>query len=98
MDYGIYSWLVAAAILAAVFFTFKLWEETRGERYWFFFLLSALGMLVHHSVVIPMGMGLVSEHDANLLSFAGELVGGLSLAYASFGLWKSMRHIRKRVG
>ncbi len=98
MDYGVYSWVVAAAIVAAVVFTFKLWEETRGERYWLFFLVSALGMLVHHSIVIPMSMGLVSESDANLLSFGGELVGALSLAYASFGLWSSMRHIRKRVG
>lgn len=95
--HGLISTLVVvSSFVIAVYYTFKLVRETKYERYWIFFFISAVFMGIHHIAVIPFNSGLISEHNFHTLEDIGEIVGALALAYAAYGISKSMREVRKR--
>ena len=81
--------------LAAVVFAFLLSKETRGEKYWVFFLVAAMSFLVAHISAKGFLLGF-SSSDLFLVQEIAEIVGGFSLAYATFGLYASMKRIRER--
>ena len=90
-------WLSYASFLIAVYYTLKLSKETGWEKYWVFFFISALGMGIVHSTEIPYGMGFIADNTKILIEEVGMIVSSLSLAYASYGLYKSMKIIRKKL-
>ncbi len=89
--------LASLGFLAAVYYTYRLSQETRGEKYWAFFLVAALALGLPYWLAIPHDLGLVSHPIATGLGELAAIAGALSLAYASHGLYKTMKRIRKRV-
>ena len=78
-------------IIAAIFFSIMLSRETKGEKYWIFFVFSALGFGLSHL------SGKLGQNFFGLQE-AGEIIGAFSLAYACYGLYTSMKKIREKVG
>lgn len=86
------------ANILAIYFCYKLWGETRGERYWFFFLLAAILLSTHSALEVMHAAMPDTFHDLmEPLTELVEMGGGLSLAYASYGLVTSMRNIRSEI-
>lgn len=77
--------------LAAVYFSALLSRETKGEKYWVFFLIASFAFGGVHIVskfgVIGFGLQEIFE-----------IIGAFSLAYACFGLYDSMKKFRKKMG
>lgn len=96
MVHSTLSWVTFLSFLFAVYYTLKLVRETKYEKYWIFFSISAFFMGMHHVAGISHHMGLIDEHALRVLEDVGEIVGSLALAYAAYGLSESMRNVRKR--
>jgi hypothetical protein len=82
--------------VAAILFSCKLSRETKGEKYWFFFVVSALGFGLSHLAAKGFLFGFSFEHSF-IVHELGEIIGAFSLAYATFGLYSSMKKIRERM-
>lgn len=89
--------LASLGFLAAVYYAYRLSQETRGEKYWPYFLVASLALGVPYWISIPHDLGLLSGSVSTVFSELAAVVGGLSLAYASHGLYKTLKRIRKRV-
>lgn len=83
--------LSSVFFLAAVYFSAMLSRETKGEKYWFFFLIAAVAFGAVHVVSKMAFLGLDLQEIL-------EIIGAFSLAYACFGLYDSMRKFRKKMG
>ncbi len=89
--------LSSIGFIVAIYFAFRLSEETRGEKYWFYFLVAAVALGLHKWIEIPFELAVI-RHDAFVaVQEAAAIVGALSFAYASRGLYKYMRRIREKV-
>jgi len=82
--------------LAAIFFSYKLSKETGGEKYWIFFVIAAIGFSVADLASIGFFLNISSEAFFAIREI-GEIVGAFSLAYATFGLYSSMKKIREKM-
>ncbi len=80
----------------AIYFSFALSKETGGDKYWVFLLIASVAFTVSH--LSSKGFLPLSLENGFVLKEAGEVVGAFSLAYATYGLWSSMKKIRERVG
>lgn len=89
--------LASLGFLAAVYYTYRLSQETKGEKYWTFFLVAAATLGLPYWLSIPHDLNLISGESLTLIGELAAIVGALSLAYASHGLYKTMKRIRKRV-
>lgn len=89
--------IASLGFLVAVYYTYRLSEETKGEKYWAFFLIAALGLGVHEWISIFIDAHLVARNSAIILGEAGAIIGALSLAYASFGLYSYMKKVREKL-
>jgi hypothetical protein len=96
MHYPQFYVVTFLSFLVAVYYTLKLVRETNYEKYWVFFLLSAFFMGVHLLVGVPYLFGLIDEHALKIIEDSAAVLGSLSLAYAAYGLSKTMRAIRER--
>ncbi len=96
MALPILFWITALFFVAALYFSFKLAREVKGEHYWLFFSFSILGFAITHFATIPNLLGLDSV-TLDTLHEVGEIVGAFALAYASFGLYSSLKKVRKRL-
>ncbi|MBI2676219.1 MAG: hypothetical protein HYX24_07205 [Candidatus Aenigmarchaeota archaeon] len=91
-------WPASIAFIVAIFFTYRLAKETKWERYWVFFLISALAMGIYHfAIEIPGELGYIPESAYYPAREVSEAVWAFGLAYASYGIYKSMRKIRKKL-
>lgn len=87
--------LSTLSFLAAIFFSYRLSQETKGEKYWVFFIIAAFGFGLAHLAsknILPV----LSIGDSFILQEIGEIIGAFSLAYATFGLYSSMKKIREK--
>lgn len=82
--------------LAAVYFSFALSKETGGAKYWVFFLIASLAFATAHFISKEF-LAFSSEIEFVVKEVA-EIVGAFSLAYATYGLYSSMKKIREKVG
>ncbi len=82
--------------LAAVYYSFKLSKETSGTKYWIFFLIASAMFGIAHLVSKDF-LGFSSETQF-VIKEAVEIAGGFSLAYATYGLYSSMKKIREKIG
>ncbi|MBM3309682.1 MAG: hypothetical protein FJY77_05440 [Candidatus Altiarchaeales archaeon] len=96
MHYPQFYIITFLAFLIVVYYTLRLVRETKYEKYWIFLLISALFLGVHHLAGIPYLLGMMDEHTLKILEDSGAVLGSLSLAYAAYGLSKTMREIRER--
>jgi hypothetical protein len=88
--------IAAASVVVAVIFAFKLYRETDRGWYWLSLLLSAFFFALAQwvKILFPGGsrfalFGIVSE--------AGEITATLLLAISCYGIYRTMKEIRKRV-
>ncbi len=91
-------WSILSSIffIAAVFFSYKLSKETKGEKYWIFFMVSAVSFGLSHLAAKGFLFGIPLE-SLFVVRELGEIVGAFSLAYATFGLYSSMKKIRNKM-
>lgn len=90
------SILSTAFFLGAIYFSFALSKETGGDKYWFFFLVAALAFAVAH--LASKDFLVFSSETKFVVREIAEIVGAFSLAYATFGLYSSMKKIREKIG
>jgi len=91
-------WPASIAFVVAIYFTYKLAKETKWEKYWIFFLISALAMGIYHfTIEIPGELGYVSSNIYYTAREVSEAIWAFGLAYASYGIYKSMKTIRKKL-
>lgn len=96
---GILVLIGSLGFAVALYYAYMLSEETGNERYWFGFVIAALGLGIHQWIKIPWELGLFGLDTVYLaISELGEIAGGIALAYASYGLYTAMRTIRKKMG
>ena len=81
----------------AVYYTYRLSEETNRGKYWVFFLLAAIGLGMHEWLKVLQVFLRIPEPIYNLLLELGVVAGAASLSYASYGLYTSMKKIREKV-
>jgi len=88
--------VAAASVLVAVYFAYKLFKETDRAWYWLSLLMSAFFFALAQwiQIVFPGGprfavLGILSE--------MGNIVATLLLAVSCYGIYKTMKDIRKRV-
>ncbi len=81
--------------VAAIYFSVRLSIETRNEKYWLMFAVSALCFALHYWFmvlefyeIVPMGMTVLG-------SAISGLSGAFLFGYASYGLHRAMVNIRK---
>ncbi len=89
-------WVTTLFFVVALYLTFKLSREVKGEHYWIFFSVGIIGFAITHFATVPGLLGL-SADTLDTLHELGEIVGAFALAYASYGLYSSLKHIRKRL-
>ncbi|MBI4361316.1 hypothetical protein HY572_06110 [Candidatus Micrarchaeota archaeon] len=89
--------LASLGFLAAVYYTYRLSQETKGEKYWTFFLVAALALAMPYWLSVPHDLNLIPTGTTTAIGEVAAIAGALSLAYASHGLYQTMKRIRKRV-
>ncbi len=82
--------------LAAVYYSFMLSKETGVAKYWLFFLIASVMFGIAHLASEDF-VGFSSETQFVAKEVA-EIAGAFSLAYATYGLYSSMKKIRKKIG
>lgn len=81
----------------AIYCAYMLSKETGNEKYWFSFVIAAFGLAVHQWIKVPWELGLCGLNLYLMISEIGEIVGGVAFAYGSYGLFRAMRGIRKKM-
>ena len=87
----LFSLITSLFFLAAIFFSYKLAKESRGEKYWLFFALAAVMLSLPHFLKLEFFKNFFSEPFLAFFKESGELIGAFSFAYASYGLYSSMK-------
>ncbi len=82
--------------LGAIYYSFMLSKETSGAKYWIFFLIASVMFGIAHLASKDF-MGFSSETQFVVKEVA-EIAGAFSLAYATYGLYSSMKKIREKIG
>jgi hypothetical protein len=90
---------VAAGIgfLGALVFAIKLYVETDRNWYWLSLVLSALFFAVSQWSTIIFPISIENFELLALVQETGELIAGLLFAVSCFGIYSTMKAIRKRV-
>jgi len=89
----------ALSFVLAVFFAVKLYRETDRGWYWFTLLLSAVFIALPQWLifVIPRA-GFRPDPIFPIISEASGILTGLLFALSCYGMYSTMKRIRKRVG
>ncbi|GEM_PF-3490623 len=82
--------------LGAIFFSYKLSKESGGEKYWVFLVIASASFGLAHLAAKGFLLNLSSE-TFFVVREIGEIVGAFSLAYATYGLYSSMKKIREKI-
>ena len=83
--------------LIAVYFSFKLSKETHHEKYWLALAIGFFIFAVHHWLEIPADFGIISEEKERIIEQFSSIIGSILFAYATHGLYTSMREINKKL-
>lgn len=92
-----WQWVLAigsVGFLIAIYFSFKLSNETRHERYWVLFSLSALFFALHYWLMLAEIRGLLSTGALLAGQALSGLIGAALFGYASYGLYRAMVKVR----
>lgn len=85
------------SVVAAIYFALKLSRETGNERYWVALVISALSLGIHQLFMIFNFYEIVEIDYAMGVEGVTGLVAAFSFAYATYGLYASMKRIRERL-
>jgi glucose uptake protein GlcU len=88
---------VLFSILALVF-SALLSKESKGEKYWVFFTIAAIGFFASSIARNEFFSNSISMETISLIQEIGMIIGSFSFAYAAFGLYRSMKKIREKIG
>lgn len=93
------SFLMIGSIgfVAAIYFTLKLSRETGNERYWVALVVTALSFGIHQWFMVFNFYNIVEMEYAMAVEGVTGLVGAFSFAYATYGLYASIKRVRKRL-
>ena len=83
--------------ILAVFFSYKLSREVRGEHYWVFYAIAAIAFGLAQASDALVLLSDFEIQGIQTLHYLGMTIGLFSLAYASYGLQSSMERVRKRL-
>jgi len=89
--------IASVVLLIAVYFSFKLSRETKHEKYWFLLSLGLFIFAVHHWLMIPFHLGSVSDDIQGIINQLSSILGGILVAYSTYGLYKSMKLVKQKV-
>jgi uncharacterized membrane protein YagU involved in acid resistance len=89
--------LASFIFLIAVYFSFKLSKETHHEKYWLSMAVGFLVFAIHHWMMIPLSFGLLPEAVERVIEQVSSIVGSILFAYATHGLYVSMKEINKKL-
>lgn len=96
-ELDILVFLASFVFLIAVYFSFRLSRETQHEKYWLALAVGFLVFAIHHWLEIPLGMGLLPEGTERIVEQFSSIIGSILFAYATHGLYKSMKEINKKL-
>ena len=88
--------LASLIFLIAVYFSFKLSKETHHEKYWLSLSFGFLVFAFHHWMEIPLSLGFIEESLESVIEQISSIVGSVLFAYATRGLYNSMKEINAR--
>lgn len=89
--------LASFIFLIAVYFSFRLSRETHHEKYWLALAIGFLVFAVHHWMMIPLSFGFIPENMERIIEQISSIVGSVLFAYATHGLYTSMKDINKKL-
>lgn len=89
--------LASFIFLIAVYFSFMLSRETHHEKYWLALAIGFLVFAVHHWMMIPLSFGFLPESMERIIEQVSSIVGSVLFAYATHGLYVSMKEINKKL-
>ena len=88
--------VAAVSMAGAVVVAYKLYSETDRGWYWLSLLLSAFFMALSQWILIIFPL-IRSFEILGILRDASEIVATLLFALSCYGIYKTMKEIRKRV-
>ncbi|MEW6036605.1 MAG: hypothetical protein AB1529_08400 [Candidatus Micrarchaeota archaeon] len=83
--------------LAAVAFALKLYLETDKGWYWLSLVLSAVFFALAHWSSIIFPISLENFEFLAIIQETSEIVASILLSVSCYGIYKTMKEIRKRV-
>jgi len=89
--------LSSIIFLIAVYFSFKLSKETKHEKYWLFLALGFFIFAIHHWMMIPWSLDLINQNIKENIEHLSSIIGASFIAYATYGLYNSMKSIKKKI-
>ena len=89
--------LASVTLLFAVYFSFKLSKETKHELYWILLSTGLFIFAVHHWLMIPSLWGNISFETIELIEHITSIVGGILIAYSTYGLYSSIKKINQKI-
>jgi len=89
--------LAAASVVVAVYFAYRLYKETDGAWYWLSLLLSAFLFALAQGILIVFPPGGPRFALQGIMSETSDIVATLLLAVSCYGIYTTMKEIRKRV-
>ena len=72
-------------------------RETHHEKYWLALAIGFLVFAVHHWMMIPLSFGFLPESMERIIEQVSSIVGSVLFAYATHGLYVSMKEINKKL-
>lgn len=104
MDFELLGFIVfvlhvigALSFLLVVFFAIKLYSETDKGWYWLTLVLSAIILAFPQWLALTFPPAPGAFFSLQLIRDATDIAGSLLFAVSCYGMYKTMRHIRKRV-
>lgn len=89
--------LGSLGFLVVVFFAFKLSRETKNEKYWLILAISAIFLAVHQWAMVPWELHLITTEVKFVVQEVSVIIGAILFAFAVYGLYDSMKKIRRKM-
>lgn len=89
--------LVGISFLGALALAIKLYLETDRGWYWLSLVLSAFFFVISHWSLIIFPVSIANFEFLAILQETSEIAAGLLFAVSCYGIYKTMKEIRKRL-
>ena len=89
--------VASITFLIAVYFAYKLSKETKHEKYWVVLAIGFLIFAIHHWIMVPGILGKFNENLIEIIEHSSSIIAALLIAYATYGLYNSMKIIKKKI-
>jgi hypothetical protein len=89
--------LAGFGFLSAVIYSFKLYRETDKGWYWLSLVLSAFFFALAQWTTIIFPVSIENFEIISLVQESSEVIAGALFTISCFGIYKTMKQIRKRL-